>query len=129
MINLTKDQIILLHKQLIDAFGGIHGLRDDNMLESALAAPYQSFAGIEFYPEIVDKAVRLGFGLIKNHPFIDGNKRIGTHAMLVLLELNGIHLEYDDEELIETIQEVAAGVLSQESFHLWVSEHIEKETL
>ena len=60
MINLTKDQIILLHKQLIDAFGGIHGLRDDNMLESALAAPYQSFAGIEFYPEIVDKAVRLG---------------------------------------------------------------------
>ena len=129
MINLTKDQIILLHKQLIDSFGGIHGLRDDNMLESALAAPYQSFAGIEFYPKIVDKAVRLGFGLIKNHPFIDGNKRIGTHAMLVLLQLNGIHLEYDDEELIETIQEVAAGVLSQENFHLWVSEHIEKETL
>ena len=76
MINLTKEQIILLHKQLIDSFGGIHGVRDNNLLESALAAPYQSFAGVEFFPGVVDKAVRLGFGLIKNHPFIDGNKRI-----------------------------------------------------
>ena len=126
MINLTKDQILLLHEQLIDSFGGIHGVRDDGLLESALAAPYQSFAGIEFYPGIIDKAVRLGFGLIKNHPFLDGNKRIGTHAMLVLLELNDIHLEYDDDELIEIIQEVAAGVLSQESFHLWVSERSNK---
>ena len=127
MINLTKDQIILLQKQLIESFGGIHGIRDDGLLESALAAPYQSFAGTEFYPGIVDKAVRLGFGLIKNHPFLDGNKRIGTHAMLILLDLNGIHLEYDDDELIQIIQEVAAGVLSQESFHLWVSEKIAKE--
>ena len=112
MINLTKDQIILLHEQLINSFGGIHGIRDDGLLESALAAPYQSFAGTEFYPGIVDKAVRLGFGLIKNHPFLDGNKRI--------------HIEYDDDELIEIIQEVAAGVLSQEGFHLWVSERINK---
>ena len=95
-------------------------------MESALAAPYQSFAGTEFYPGIVNKAVRLGFGLIKNHPFLDGNKRIGTHAMLVLLELNDIHIEYDDDELIEIIQEVAAGVLSQEGFHLWVSVRINK---
>ena len=126
MINLTKEQIILLHKQLIDSFGGIHGVRDNNLLESALAAPYQSFSGVEFFPGVVDKAVRLGFGLIKNHPFIDGNKRIGTHAMLVLLHLNGIRLEYEDDELIQTIQEVAAGVLTQESLHLWVSERIAK---
>ena len=70
MINLTKEQIILLHKQLIDSFGGIHGVRDNNLLESALAAPYQSFSGVKFFPGVVDKAVRLGFGLIKNHPML-----------------------------------------------------------
>lgn len=88
MINLTKDQIILLHEQLINSFGGIHGIRDDGLLESALAAPYQSFAGTEFYPGIVDKAVRLGFGLIKNHPFLDGEQtnRDTCHVGLVGIE-------------------------------------------
>ena len=126
MIILTKRQILLLHEQLISTFGGTSGIRDDGLLESAINAPLQAFDGIEFYPTIVDKSVRLGFGLIKNHPFIDGNKRIGAHVMLTQLELNGIHLEYEQEELIEVIMEVAAGVLSQESLHLWVSEHIKR---
>lgn len=96
-------------------------------MESAIYSPMHTFGGVEFYPTIIDKSVRLGYGLIKNHPFIDGNKRIGTHAMLVQLELNKIHLEYEDDELINAVYEVAAGVLSQESFHEWVIDHIAQE--
>ena len=124
MIILTKRQILLLHEQLISVYGGSSGVRDDGLLESAINAPLQAFGGIEFYPTIIDKSVRLGFGLIKNHPFIDGNKRIGTHAMLTQLELNNVQLEYSADELIEVIMEVAAGDLSQESLHSWVSDHI-----
>lgn len=124
---LSKAQILILHEQLISEFGGSLGVRDEGLLESAIYTPMQTFGGIEFYPTIIDKSVRLGYGLIKNHPFIDGNKRIGTHAMLVQLELNKIHLEYEDEELINVVYEVAAGVLSQESFHEWVIDHIAQE--
>ena len=122
---LTKDQIILLHEHLISEFGGSSGIRDEGLLESAINSPLQSFDGIDFYPTIIDKSVRLGFGLIKNHPFIDGNKRIGTPAILTQLALNGIFFNYDDNELIETIMEVAAGVLSHQSLHLWVTGHIQ----
>jgi len=126
MIILTKRQILLLHEQLISTFGGTSGIRDDGLLESAINAPLQAFDGVEFYPTIIDKSVRLGYGLIKNHPFLDGNKRIGTHVMLTQLELNGIHLEYEQDELIEVILDVASGVLSQESFHEWVFEHLKR---
>ena len=121
---ISKRQILLLHEQLITAFGGSTGVRDEGMLESAINAPLQTFGGVEFYPTIVDKSVRLCFGLIKNHPFIDGNKRIGTHAMLVQLKMNNVHLQYEEDDLTEVIMEVAAGVLSQECLHLWVTEHI-----
>ncbi len=126
MIILTKRQILLLHEQLISTFGGTSGIRDEGLLESAINAPLQAFDGVEFYPTIIDKSVRLGYGLIKNHPFLDGNKRIGTHVMLTQLELNGIHLEYEQDELIEVILDVASGVLSQESFHEWVFEHLKR---
>ena len=75
MIILSKEQIVSLHKELIEETGGIHGLKDEGMLESALAAPFQTFDGEELYPSIYQKAARLGFGLASNHAFIDGNKR------------------------------------------------------
>lgn len=87
MIKLSIKQILMLHTQLIEQTGGSNGVRDYNLLESAVETPFQSFGGMELYPSIQAKAVRLGYGLIKNHPMIDGNKRIGTHAMLVLLAL------------------------------------------
>ena len=87
---LTKQQILLLHTQLIRQSGGTDGVRDEGMLDSAISQPLQTFDNMELYPDIVDKAVRLGYGLITNHPFVDGNKRIGTHAMLVTLDINGI---------------------------------------
>ena len=85
MIRLTPAQVVKLHEELIRETGGTSGIRSESMLDSALSAPFQGFSGIEAYPSIQHKADRLGFGLIQNHPFIDGNKRIGTHVMLVFL--------------------------------------------
>ena len=106
---LTKEQILLLHSQLVKEFGGSLDIRDDSLLESAINTPFQTYGGEELYPTLLDKASRLCFGLVKNHPFVDGNKRIGTHAMLVFLAINGIDLKYTDTELIELILSVASG--------------------
>lgn len=89
---LTKEQIILLYRELIKETGGADGIRDEGLLKSALSALLQSFDGIDSFPSIQQKAARLGFGLIKNHAFVDGNKDIGVHAMLVFFALNGIEL-------------------------------------
>ena len=127
MITLTKDQILLLHRQLIDEYGGLHGIRDEGLLDSAINAPFQSFGGTEFYPGVVEKAVRLGCGLIQNHPFVDGNKRIGTHAMLVFLDVNQISVEYSDEELIALVLAIAAGEATEKDLLSWLRGHIASE--
>ncbi len=123
MRRLSKEQILMLHSELVRETGGSEGVRDYNLLESALETPFQSFGGNELYPTIQAKAARLGYGLIKNHCMIDENKRIGTHAMLVFLALNGIELSYTQEDLYETILDVAAGELNYEELLEWVLEH------
>ena len=123
MKKLSKEQILMLHAQLIQQTGGSDGVRDYILLDSALETPFQSFGGEELYPTIQAKAARLGYGLIKNHCMIDGNKRIGTHVMLVFLALNGIELSYAQKELYETILNVAAGNLEYEDLLQWVLEH------
>ena len=123
MKKLSKKQILMLHTQLIQQTGGSDGVRDYNLLDSALETPFQSFGGDELYPTIQAKAARLGYGLIKNHCMIDGNKRIGTHAMLVFLALNGIELKYMQKELYETILDVAAGKIEYEDLLQWVLNH------
>ena len=123
MKKLSKEQILMLHTQLIQQTGGSDRVRDYNLLDSALETPFQSFGGDELYPTIQAKAARLGYGLIKNHCMIDGNKRIGTHVMLVFLALNGIELSYAQKELYETILNVAAGNLEYEDLLQWVLEH------
>ncbi len=123
MRRLSKEQILLLHTQLIEEFGGTDGVRDYNLLDSALEAPFQSFAGEELYPTIQAKAARLGYGLIKNHTMLDGNKRIGAHAMLVFLALNGIEMKYTQKELYETVLSVAAGSMEYEDLLQWVLDH------
>jgi len=90
MIFLSVDQIISLHTHLISETGGINGIRDKGLLESAVHTPFQSFGGTDAYPSLQQKAARLCYGLIRNHAFLDGNKRIGVHAMLVFLSLNRI---------------------------------------
>ncbi len=89
---LSKRQILLLHSMLVAQSGGMDGLRDEGLLDAAINMPLQTFGGQELYPTILEKAARLGYGLIRNHPFLDGNKRIGTHAMLVFLDINNITL-------------------------------------
>jgi len=120
MKKLTREQILAMHRELVTEFGGSEGLRDESLFESALSAPYQTFGGDYLLPTIQQKAARLGFGLIMNHPFIDGNKRIGTHAMLVTLAMNGIELEYSQEDLYTVILEVASGKISFDGLLDWV---------
>lgn len=122
---LTKRQVLMLHASLIAESGGCDGIRDKGLLDSAINSPLQSFAGEDLYPTVLEKAARLGFGLIRNHPFIDGNKRIGTHAMLVFLAVNGITLSYEDNDLIRIILSVAAGELDDTGLLNWLQRHIE----
>lgn len=123
MTILSKEQIISLHAQLIKETGGVGGLRDEGLLDSALNAPFQSFGSFEPFPSIQQKAARLGYGLIMNHPFIDGNKRIGAHVMLVFLALNGIELEYTQDELASEILSVASNNSGFEHLLKWIIEH------
>lgn len=124
MIRLTKQQITLLHKDIIAESGGSAEIRDEGLLDSALNAPFQTFSGMELYPTIIEKAVRLGYSLIKNHAFVDGNKRIGAHTMLVFLALNGIEVEYEDNDFIQLVLGVAAGEISAEQLLAWLQTHI-----
>ena len=114
MIKLTKDNILTLYKIMVDNTGGTIGIRDTSLLESALNAPFQTFGNEELYPSIIEKASRLCYGLIKNHPFIDGNKRIGVYAMLVFLELNNLNLNFSDEEIINIALKTADSTYSYE---------------
>jgi death-on-curing protein len=123
MIRLTKKQVLMLHSQLIDETGGCDGIRDESLLESALEAPFQCFGGEELYSGTQAKAARLCYGLVKNHAMVDGNKRIGTHAMLVFLALNGYEPEYTQKELSDTILDVAEGQISYEELLKWIIEH------
>ena len=122
---LTKAQVLMLHEHLINETGGSRGLRDEGLLESALAAPFQEFASFSPYPTVQQKAARLGFSLVMNHPFIDGNKRIGAHAMLTLLALNGIEIACTQKELSDIILDVAAGNTGYDGLLQWLLDHQE----
>ena len=120
---LTKDQIILLHSQLIKETGGIDGIRDEGLLDSAVLNPFQSFDGNDLYPTVLEKGARLGYELIQNHAFVDGNKRIGAHAMLVFLALNGFVFSYTQKELTEIVLSVAAGEKDYDDLLSWMQSH------
>ena len=120
---LSKSQIIAIHNMLIADTGGIEGIRDETLLDSAIAAPFQTFGEQELLPSTQQKAARLGYGIIMNHPFVDGNKRSGAHIMLLLLEINGIVLEYTQEELYGIILSVASRDVEYEALLRWVLDH------
>ncbi len=123
MTILSKEDIILLHSALVETTGGSDGIRDEALLDSAVRAPFQTFDNSEIYPTVMQKAARLCFGLVKDHAFVDGNKRIGAHAMLVFLALNGIEIECGQGELSEMILSVAAGNTDAEDIEKWLLEH------
>ncbi len=123
MIRLTKEQVLMLHSQLIETTGGSYGVRDEGLLDSALESPFQSFSGEEFYLSIQAKAARLCYGLVKNHAMIDGNKRLGTHVMLVFLVVNGYELNYMQKELSDLILDVADGKQGYGDILKWILKH------
>lgn len=121
---LDKKKIIILHRQIINATGGSDGIKDENMLESAIYAPFQTFAGEDFFPTIYQKAARLGFGIVSNHPFVDGNKRTAAHAMVTFLEINDIEIRYTNDELSEIFLAVADDKARYEDLLSWIIEHV-----
>ena len=123
MIILSKEQVLKLHTSLIKTTGGSDGIRDEGMLDLALNNPFQSFGGKELYSSIQAKAARLCFGLVRNHAMLDGNKRLGTHVMLVFLALNGYELYYSQKELSDVILALASGDIGEKEILQWIIEH------
>ena len=123
MIRFSKDKILLLHKIIAEATGGGVGVRDEDLLDSALESVYAGFGDTEFYPTKEEKGARLGYTLISNHAFVDGNKRIGVYVMLTFLEMNGIRIKCTDEELVYIGLSVADGSMKYEELLQWVTDH------
>ena len=123
MIKFTKEKALQLHKLIADETGGSVGVRDDALLESALEGAFAGFGDNEFYPTVEEKAARLGYTLISNHAFVDGNKRIGVFIMLTFLEVNGIHVNCTNEDVFNIGIGVADGSISYEELLEWVRSH------
>ena len=123
MKRLSKKQVIKIHSILINQTGGIDGVKDEGLLESTLNAPFQTFNGEYIYKTIKAKAAKLGYFLIKNHPFIDGNKRIGILVMMTFLEINGIEIDCTDEELIILGLGLADGSINDTDLLNWIINH------
>lgn len=117
---LRLAEVLELHRRLIHQSGGMSGLRDLGLLEASLAQPRQSFAGVDLYPGLTAKAAALGFSLIQNHPFVDGNKRIGHAAMETTLVLNGFELSASVEAAEAAVLAVASGQLNRDALTRWV---------
>lgn len=123
MILLTVDEIILLHEKLLAATGGTPGLRDQGLLESAVFGVNAGFEDIEQYPTIEEKAARLAYALASNHAFMDGNKRVGMLAMLMMLELNEVSLKYEQAELVALGLDAASGLIKYNGILKWIEQH------
>ena len=125
MIILTTGEVITIHEKLVEATGGSPGIRDIGLLESAVLGCTQTFGGEDLYPTIVDKAARMAFSLCKNHPFVDGNERVAVTALLVILRMNNVYLQFTQQELITLGLGTADGSIDYEDIVVWVNSHIE----
>lgn len=123
MIVLSKSQVLLVHKMMIEKTGGLDGVRDESLLDSALNVPFQTFDGKDIYPALLPKAAALCRSLVSNHPFADGNKRTGVHTMLIFLEINGVELNYMQNDLVELGLGVASGKMAYDDILIWLIEH------
>ena len=121
---LTLKEVLGLHKRVIERWGGAPELRDVGMLESAIAQPQMTFGGHELYPDVAAKASAIGFSLVCNHPFIDGNKRVGYAAMETFLVMNGYELECSVDETEQIVLSVASGTTTREGLLDWLKTHM-----
>lgn len=124
MIFFEFEQVTRIHSSLIAKTGGLDGIRDKNLLDSALKVPFQTFDGKDLYPDILDKATQLCFSLINNHPFSDGNKRIGIHLTLLFLKINNVQLNYVQQELIDLGFGIASSKLQKNDIREWFENHV-----
>lgn len=120
------EYVLKLHDKLIKATGGASEIRDIELLKSSMENSKSTFAGKDLYPTIEDKCANICYSMISNHAFVDGNKRIGIYVMLVLLEYNGIRLEFGQEELIKLGLGIAEGHIKQEEIICWIKDHHNK---
>ena len=118
-----EDTVIALHDDVVTKTGGSLGIRDMGLLSSAVISPFQSFGGYDIDPTIYEKAARLGFGLVQNHAFIDGNKRTAAHVMLSYLKANGITLSYTQKELQDIFLSLAASEVTFDDLVDWIKKH------
>lgn len=121
---VSVEEVVEIHKRVIEQTGGALGIRDRGSLESSVLQPLQSFSEYELYPSLPEKASALGYFLIQNHPFVDGNKRVGHAALETVLVMNGLELSASVEEQEEVVLAVARGELSRETFTAWVQKHV-----
>ena len=126
MRSVTIAEILETYQRIMQQSGGLVAIRDFGALESALAQPYMTFGGNELYPSLAEKAAVLGFSLMQNHPFADGNKRTGHAAMAMFLAINGYKIDASIDEQTEIILSVASGKLSRDGFTEWLSNHIQE---
>lgn len=122
-IFLTFEQILVIHYDQIERYGGSHGIRELALLESAIFRPQTTFGDQELYDDIFSKAAALMHSLLLNHPFIDGNKRTATASCLVFLEINGLFLQVTQEELVDTALKVASKELDLEKLTAWLKDN------
>ncbi len=123
MIRFSQEKVLLLHQLIIAETGGANEVRDIGLLDSALSSAYATFDGNELYPTKEEKGARLGYGLVSNHAFVDGNKRIGMYVMLTFLEVNGIHMDCTNEDVVEAGLGLATGTIKYEGLLEWVRNH------
>ena len=123
MKRLTCEQIKKMHQILICKTGGLDGIRDQALLDSAVNAPFQTFGQEDLFQSTREKAAHLGFYLIQNHPFVDGNKRIGILAMLTFLEVNGISVACTDQELTQVGFALAGSTMNVSQLTQWLIDH------
>lgn len=123
MIKFSQEKVLLLHKLVVEETGGCADLRDVNLLDSALESAYATFDGKDLYPTKEEKAAKIGYSLISNHAFVDGNKRIGMYVMLTFLEVNGIKLELTDDDVVKAGLGVASGKMSCADLFDFIKRH------
>lgn len=123
MIMFSRDKVLLLHQLLIEETGGAAGVRDFGLLESALGSAFQTFDGKELFPSKQEKAAKIGYSLVSNHAFVDGNKRIGIYVMLTFLGVNGIYIDPPDDEIVRVGLKIADGTMTYEELHQWILEN------
>jgi len=126
MRRVSFAEIVELHRRMLLQSRGAEGIRDPDALESAVAQPFQTFAGEDLYPSLEAKAAALGFFIIRNHPFVDGNKRVGHAALEVMLLMNGAELSATTDEQEQVVLAVASGAMSREQFSEWVETHVSR---